>query len=186
MFFLLVTQTLHCKTITKNKLHKYSKSNSIFSGQGEGWEIYRTPNNWIHTGWINQGIKDCTVNLLHEHCMHVKKEEGKKECIILICINFVPEHDQFLRSEDWVTPALCSSCLRQGYLFQLTGAQGSRDTEKKNKGNRTESERTEGEREGRDRDDFANVKHKIHTFVGNSCNWRLTEKLEIKFHQLAP
>ena len=55
----------------------------------------------------------------------------KKKSVILVCIDFVPNRDQYLHSAAWLTPAQHSGCLRHGYLFQLTGAQGSRDREAK-------------------------------------------------------
>lgn len=61
------------------------------------------------------------------------------EYVISSSIDFVANHDQCLCSAAWMTPAQCSSCLRHGYLFQLTDAQGKRA--KKEKGNITVSEK---------------------------------------------
>lgn len=58
---------------------------------------------------------------------------------------------------------------------------------KKEKGNRTESEKGEEDREGARKGpgDFTHVGHKIHTFTRNSCKGRLTEKLERKLRRPA-
>lgn len=149
----------------------------------KGWEIYRTPNNWIHTGWINQGIKDCSVNLLHEHCMHVKKRRRKiKSVLFWFVLTLCPSMINFCAPKtEWHRP--CALVVwDKAICFSW---QELRAAETRRKKIKEIEQKVRGQRE-RERDEFANVRHKIHTFVGNSCNGRLTEKLEIKFHQLAP
>lgn len=85
--------------------------------------------------------------------------------------------DQYLSSATWLTPAQCSGCLRHGYLFELTGAKGSKGNRGKGKG--TETEKTKDREEmSKGPGYFTHIRHTMYTFTYYVCKGWLTKRFE--------